>query len=162
MQITVNNNWKNQQTKTAALHLDLIMTECMQRTYDGMTEAQVREDVETELRTYVDNILDYDNCLHDLLVELLEDAIDDIDYDELVEHVMDGIDTDSLKREFIYTFYDSVSDTDIDVDAQTNAETLGRYSTSIACWYSDWWWRWHSNTDADTDTHRNTKADMYM
>ena len=117
MQITVNNNWKNQQTKTAALHLDLIMTECMQRTYDGMTEAQVREDVETELRTYVDNILDYDNCLHDLLVELLEDAIDDIDYDELVEHVMDGIDTDSLKREFIYTFYDSVSDTDIDVEA---------------------------------------------
>ena len=117
MQITMNNNWKNQQTKTAALHLDLIMTECMQRTYEDMTEAQVREDVESELRTYVDNILDYDNCLHDLLVELLEEAIDEIDYDELVESVMDGIDTDSLKREFIYTFYDSVSDTDIDVEA---------------------------------------------
>ena len=91
--------------------------EGMQRTYEDMTEAQVREDVENELRTYVDNILNYDNCLHDLLVELLEEAIDEIDYDELVEYVMDGIDTDSLKREFIYTFYDSVTDNDIVVEA---------------------------------------------
>lgn len=71
-----------------------ILKECKQKTYENMTAAQVRDDIESEISVYFDTILD-----------------------RLVDSVMEDIDTDGLKREFIYTFYDSVSDTDIDVEA---------------------------------------------
>ena len=114
----VNNDWKNQQTKTLALHLDMEMVSLAN--YDwgtNMTEEEVRDDVEKELRAYVDRIVEGDYTLHELMVDLIEDSLFEVDWDELVEYTMDMIETDKLKRKFIYTFWDAESETDIDVEA---------------------------------------------
>ena len=62
-------------------------------------------------------MLDREYNLPEMLWELLEDAIDEVNIDELVEFTMGGIETDKLKRKFIYTFWDTATECDIDVEA---------------------------------------------
>jgi len=84
---------------------------------DNKTEEDVRDIVEEEIRAKLQNMLDREYNLPEMLWELLEDAMDEVDIDELVEFTMDGIETDKLKRKFIYTFWDCASECDIDVEA---------------------------------------------
>ena len=81
------------------------------------TEEDVREIVQDEISAWLSNMLDRQYNLPEVLWELLEDAIDEVELDRLEDAVMEGIETDKLKRKFIYTFWDTATECDIDVEA---------------------------------------------
>ena len=113
-----NNDWKNYPTKIVANHTHEFMTNLMMTKWgDNKTEEQVRNIVESEIISNMQNMLDREYNLPEMLWELLEDAMDEVDIDELVEFTMGGIETDKLKRKFIYTFWDTATECDIDVEA---------------------------------------------
>ena len=113
-----NNDWKNYPTKIVANHTREFMSDLMMTNWgNNKTEEDVRDIVEEEIRAKLQNMLDREYNLPEMLWELLEDAIDEVNIDELVEFTMGGIETDKLKRKFIYTFWDTATECDIDVEA---------------------------------------------